>query len=458
MVGRIRDYLARRALYASDGILRHGAVYFFFFGATTVINIGFRKYASVNLSIEDYGVFTALLAFYSILAQPFGALQMIITKKMSYHIGKGEAGAAIGYFKWIFKVFVFFSLCGVLLALILSPFLQEQYQLPTQFSVMIVIAMFFLANIANCYTGALQAFQRFGAIGCINTIAACIKLGACYILLHLFFGDIFPAPVVVRQSLLQAVRISVGIVNRFDIPMLAVFVSMGALLLLNALALGRVQKGSCAPEGGGYRLADLAREFFPIFILYLAFSFFRNIDEYMARRFLTEYDNGLYGALATVAKSTIFLIHSVNFVTFPKFASHMDDMRASRRILCKGLLISLLAILAFFMLVLIMPELLLQALTHTKYLSAAPSLKYFFLAFAPYPLIFIFIHYFIVHRDWRYAFILIASLILFVFAYELRHSTIGDILWVLGGAGYALLAFSLAYWLRRTRVRESQQE
>ncbi|MDR2733630.1 MAG: hypothetical protein LBC99_03165 [Spirochaetota bacterium] len=451
MFGRVQTILRQ---YASDNILRHGAIYFFFFGATTVVNIAFRKYSAVNLSIEDYGVFTALLAFFSILTQPFGALQMIITKQMSWQLGRNKPALAIGYFRWIFRIFVLLAVCGSVLILIFSPFLREQYQLPAWFSIFVVVLMFFLSSIGNCFAGALQAFQHFAVIGIINTLAVCAKLGACYILLHLFFGDIFPAPVAVNQSLLPLIRISAGFINRFDIPLLAVLFSIIFLVFANILFFRRdaLAAGSAAdaiPMEG--RLASLLRDFLPIFILYLSFSLFRNIDEYMARRFLSEFDNGLYGALATVAKSSVFLVNAITFVTFPKFASHKDSVIAARRIMVKALILGALATLSFFALILLFPEFLLQALTHTKYMSAVSSLKYFFFAFMPYPMILIFINYFIVHHDWRYTISLAASIVCTIAAYELFHASVHEILFVLGVAGYTILAFSCIHWLRQIR-------
>jgi len=452
MLERIQIFLKT---YASDNILRHGAIYFFFFGATTIINIAFRKYSAVNLSIEDYGIFTALLAFFSIITQPFGALQMIITKQMSWQLGQNKPDLAIGYFRWILRIFVILAICGSILILILSPFLREQYQLPTWFSIFIVILMFFLSSIANCYTGALQAFQHFAIIGTINILSACAKLGACYILLHLLFGDIFPAPVAVSQSLLPLIRISVGVINRFDIPLLAVLFSIVFLVFANIFffrrdTAARAAANAVLPQTDRTQLfASLMRDFLPIFILYVSFSLFRNIDEYMARRFLSEFDNGLYGALATVAKSSIFLVNAITFVTFPKFASHRDNVIATRRIMAKALILGALAVLSFFALVLLFPELLLQVLTHTKYLSAVASLKYFFFAFMPYPMILIFINYFIVHHDWRYTISLAVSIAAAIAAYELFHATMHEILLVLGITGYTILAFSFIHWLRQ---------
>jgi O-antigen/teichoic acid export membrane protein len=162
----------------------------------------------------------------------------------------------------------------------------------------------------------------------------------------------------------------------------------------------------------------------------------------MARRFLTEFDNGLYGALSTVAKSSIFLVHTINFVTFPKFALHRDSMQASRRIMYKSLVLGSATTCALFVLILVFPESIIEILTHSKYLDAVPYLKYFFLAFMPYPFIFIFINYFIVHRDWRFTFTLTASLFLLFLAYESFHSSINEILLVLGGAGYTLFIAS----------------
>jgi O-antigen/teichoic acid export membrane protein len=446
---------ARWAGRTNDDILRHGAIHFFFFGTVTIVNIAARKYVSGTLTIEDYGVFTALLAFYSILAQPFNVMQMIITKNMSYRLGRGETADALGYFRWIFKLFVFISFCAMLCILIFSPFLQEQYQLPTLFSVLVVVGMFFVASITYCYAGALQAFQKFGVFGFINTLAACVKILFCYVLLHLFFGDIFPAPVAVSQSLVHITRISAGFINRFDTPMLAILLSMCAFAVLSAIAFKRITRGvtvspPCETQG---HVRALVREFFPIFILFFAFSLFRNIDEYMARRFLSEFDNGLYGALATVAKSSIFLMSSIAFVTFPKFAAHADDLLASRRILYKSLLLGAISISALFVLILLFPELLMRGLTHSKYLSAAPYLKYFFLAFVPYPVVFIFVNYFIVHRDWRYILMLLGFTLLVVPAYELYSGTISEILHVLGISGYIILTFSLVYWLRKTRIQ-----
>ncbi len=453
----LRRLLERYKNRQSDSILRHGTVYFAFFGITTICNIVFRKYASVNLTIEDFGIFTALLAFYSIIAQPFGVLQMIITKRMSFAIGKQRSAEAFGFFDSILRVFLLLSLAGALLILALSPILQEHYHLPTMFSVILVVLMFFIANLASCYTGALQAFQRFASIGSINTIITIIKLGATFVLLHTIYAGIHPAPLVVAESFNHIMRIPVGPIYRYDIPMLGVLVSMVSLLFLAMLVLRVIRRRQAVDPGPRQPLEILPmlREFLPIFVLYVGFSLLKNLDEYVARHFLSEYDNGLYGAIATVGKSSIFLVSTISFVTFPKFAAVADDMVATRRIMLKGLALGGAGILAAFGAILVAPELLVKILTHAKYLEAATDLKWFFIAFMPYPVTFLFINYFIVHHDWRYVLGLMLGSAGLVAGFQLIHASIGQILTVLGIAGYAILLYSALFWWLDTKKRAS---
>jgi len=446
----------------SDSILKHGMVYFGFFGLTTACNILFRKYASVNLTIEDFGIFTALLAFYSIITQPFGVLQMIITKRMSFAIGKNRPAEAFGFFDSILRVFLLLSFAGALLILGLSPILQEHYHLPTLFSVVLVVLMFLIANLASCYTGALQAFQRFAAIGSINAVITFIKLGATFVLLHTIYAGIHPAPLVLPDSFTHVLRIPVGPLYRYDIPLLGVLVSMLVLGLLSMLVLGSIRRREKVPDLPRQKVevGPILREFFPIFILYVGFSLLKNLDEYVARHFLSEYENGLYGAIATVGKSSIFLVSTISFVTFPKFAAVADNMVATRRIMLKGLALGGAGILAAFSAIIIAPELLVQILTHSKYLEAAPDLKWFFLAFMPYPVTFLFINYFIVHHDWRYVIGLILGSGALVGGFQLFHAHINELFAVMGIAGYAILSWSAIFWWfdtkKRARVHRSR--
>lgn len=112
----------------------------------------------------------------------------------------------------------------------------------------------------------------------------------------------------------------------------------------------------------------------------------------------------------------------------------------------KGMVLAIAGFLAVFGIVLLFPEMLIRMLTHAKYLEGAAYLGDFFIAYLPYSLIFVFVNFFLIHRNKLLLIGMVVITALQIILLHAQHGSISRILLVMGIVGYATLAFVLSVW------------
>jgi len=428
MIKKIIDKIKNRK---SDGVLKHSASFLIFVGFNLFVNIFFRKYISGVLTIDDFGVYTAILALLSMLVIPLGVVPVYISKTMAGYIEKKDIPRAFVFQKKMAKgmMFILFGLAAVLM--VFSPFFRDNYHLNSIFPVFLAVVMCVLFIITSTYTSSLQSLQSFVRIGSINLTSNVVKI----ISVILLFGLILPA-----TNLLYYV-------SAYNFVILAVIVSQLSLLGMGYFLFKQQGRSLEKPlPSVKLNIKSIVKELWPMAVLLFMFGILKNIDEYFARQFLDKMNNGIYASIITVGKSSIFLVAAIIYVIFPKLSSTLEDRVASRRIMFKGLFLSLVAFSSIMFFVVLFPEQIIQILTHKKYLTGAVHLKWFFIAFMPYSLIYVFVNFFTIHKNLRFLFGLIILTVGEIVFFQIFHASISQIINVLGGFGYAILIYCVLFW------------
>ena len=413
-----------------DGILKHSTVYFSFFAVITIMNILIRKYLSTRLSIDDYGVFTSLLAFFTMIIAPFSFMPLYLSKKMSHFNEKKDTKSSYMFFKYNLKYIAVILAMVAGLIIFLSPLIMERYHLSNITPILIIAFLFFATLISGSFMAGLQSFQVFWRIGSVNVSMVVIK-GISSIILIGALGLTYNGAIL---SLLAGALVG---------------------MLISFILLNRIMREKIKPSNSHEEMemsfqevfsGDFFKEISSVFMLLLFLGIIKSIDEYFARHFLTSHDNGLYGALSYIGKSSIFLVSTVVYVIFPKLASKIAEPKVTRRIMLKGLFLTLITSLGVLSAIIVVPGLIIRVMQNTKYMQILPMLKWLFIAYIPYSMIMIFINFFIIHRNRIFIIGLMILTGIQLLMFQLYHGSINQIVLVLGIMGYIILAFCFIVW------------
>lgn len=438
----------------SDGVLKHSALYLVFFAGVTVLNILLRKFYAVSLSIPAFGIFTAILALYNMLFTPIQVFPMVLTRKLSWLFKQKQESAAFSYHLNFTRFFSRLYVAYSLLLLLFLPLFQIHYHLDNILPLVFLVYMILLFALGSLMMPVFQARQEFVRVGWINLLSAFAKItfstGVLVLAWRLGFDRI--------ELLSKQILPSSPLLEFYDPGFFSVF-SLGAFIFSGLVTLGvssvlvfrlyRPHRERMQREG--LQLKQLWHDTWPIFSIFVVFGIFRNIDEYFARHFLSGQENGIYGSLVSVGKSSLFLVSTIIFVLFPKLSSKMDDIQSSTRILIKGLLLAAAGGVCGIILISFFPAQVITLLTSSKYVMAAGQLKWFFLSYLPYAILLIIAQFFIVHRDKGFSIILLFCTIAGVVLFQFFHRNSAEIISVMAATGYTALTGSIGYFLIRYR-------
>jgi len=420
-------------------VLKHSAFFFSFVAVTTILNILFRKYVSSSLEIDDFGVFTAILALYGMMIAPVSVFPMYLARNMAILQEKRGIADALSFRKKFLRIYILLIVVIAALLVLFSPLWKDGYHLYSVFPVLLAIGLFFLQTLSGINGASLQSFQDFGTVGKLQLICTSVKLLSVIVFFEIVVSSFNLEYYISKYNFV----IFSAIIGAF------VAVAAGFFILSRKSASYR---DSLFDYKIDYR--SLFHDLWPMAVLLLLFGVLNGIDEFFARHYLDKNSNGLYGSIVTLGKTSIYIIASVIYVVFPKLSSNIDDPLVTRRIMLKALVLSLASFAAVMMAVLLFSDFILELLTHKKYLAAAPYLKLFFIAYMPYSLIFMLINFFIIHKNLFYIIGLTVIVALEVMLYSIFHGSINEIIYVMGLMGYVNLLFSSGIWyMKHARLK-----
>lgn len=428
MLKKLLDKIRNRQ---RDGVLKHSIIYFSFVAAITLLNILFRKYIAVDFSLEDFGTYTPLLALFTLLATPFNSLNMFLGKKMAYFKENDLVHHSFSFHRSYLRIYLPLLLVYTVVVSLVIPWFQGYFKLNSFLPLAVVIAIFVTTALGHTYAAAHQAFQSFAKVGTINLLAIVMKFAGLLLLLEVFK--------------LQQQDKHITALLSFLIPNTFILV-FGMVFLRHSR-----RKYQYVPDRVPINIREMWRDVYPIIILMVLYGFMRSMDEFFVKHFFSKRNAGLYASLVTIGKSSVFLLTAVVYVLYPKISSKVDSLEATRRIMYKGLVMAVGGCMVILAVLVVFPDLAVRVLTDAKYLETANILKWFFVAYAPYSLLFLFINFFVVYRSVIYSIGLFLLTGIAVFLYRIHNATFYDIIQIMGIMGYLMLAYTIVYWLFFTK-------
>ena len=427
-VGRLLDYLKNRK---SDGVFRHSVIILSFTIGVTVLNILFRKYMATSHSIAGFGIYTPLLAIYSVLAIPFNSFPMFISRKMSSLVKEGSYVEAFSIFKGYLR---FFSLVLVVVSVLIIAVVPHvrgfEKIIGSILPLLLIAALFVFMNISSILNIVYQSLQDFYTAGILNFSIVVIKFAAAFVFFNALSGSGIPRYSLALMSFVFAAFVS-GIVSFFVIR-----------VKIRNRGLGVIPAAS--PD---YR--KLMRFIVPVAVMLLLYGIQKVLDEIIVKHYLTGHEAGIYSAIISVGKASIYFISSIVYVLYPKLSSVEKYGRDSLRILGKGFFLAAVCSLAALAGIALFPKFIISLLTDSKFVGAADYLVLFYIAYLPFSFILVFVNFYILNIDWRFIAGLLVLTVLQIAGYVLFHASLGQIILVMGLSGLGILVFCILFFIQQ---------
>ena len=358
------------------------------------------------LSVEDYGLLSSINSLIYILSIPQETIRTVI----SVFIAKFKVNDEKGKMHWLMSSYLkkMFLLSGILFVIFLAISPLIAMLLHTTFSILVATALSLIFSFTiPVIWGVLQGLEKFKAMGINDSVFNVIKLVAAMVLVLML-----PTSMKIYGALL------------------AIPLSLGLAFLLGFWYLKDIRKEKkqkVREKTTKYSLATL--------LIFGLVTLMYSVDVIIARYFFTPKIAGIYGGVSTIGKSLFFIATGIKRVMVPNLAGENEKKHKneSMDILKRagGLIAALFG--AAFVLSLLFSEWIIKIVLGSKYLVAAPYLRYMIIAMALFSFSNLLVYYNLVTNKNKKmtfrillsaAFLEIASLIFF-------HQNIMQFIWVL---------------------------
>ncbi|PWB52467.1 MAG: hypothetical protein C3F06_07885 [Candidatus Methanoperedenaceae archaeon] len=382
-----------------DKLLKHGGIMFsasmfsFFFAYV------FHFYMARTLGPENYGILGAMLSLLYIFSVPSMVITTTLAQIISEQKGKEEYGKIKSVLLLSAKRLVYIGLIIFFILMLLSPFLKNMLNLPSEFPVIALGFSLIFITILPSPRGVLQGMQDFSSLG-FNLAVEKPAL--------LLFGAIL-------------ISINMGINGAIlSYGMASILVLIMAFIPLIPILRLKSEKVSLSV----YKYAS------PIFILILCITIMSSIDVLFIRKYYPAEISGYFTAMKMLGEVIYFLAIALGGVLLPK-VSELNTLNKRHSFLLRktlfyfGLFLGVvLSAYAFA------PGLIMRILFGGGYASISQYLVFYTLAMGLLSLAIIYMFYDISVKRTVFRYPLIIFTLLEIFLLIIFHKTIEQIILV----------------------------
>lgn len=260
------------------------------------------------LGPDKYGELSALLSLFYILNVPAAVLQTVFAKYFAVFKARKEFGKAKHLLVTSIKITVLLSLCGVLLAVFVSPAVAEFLHIQEQYAFVLLYLNLVTSIFGTILGGALQGLQLFmGSVIAVN-INMGLRLGLGYWWTH--YGIMW--------------ALAGGVVATIA-GCIAAFLPL-KFLLQQKSQQSRVSRREIA----GYAV--------PTFLATLGITTIFSVDVVLVKHFFPASVAGIYSSLSILGKIVFFATSSIGQVLFPVVAERQELKQSHDRVVYIALL------------------------------------------------------------------------------------------------------------------------
>jgi O-antigen/teichoic acid export membrane protein len=364
------------------------------------------------LSATEFGLFSAMMAFFAVVSAPLGTLLLVVGRRVSEYNARHDAGSVRHFY---FSISGASAVAGALIlaaSLLLSAQLQAYLRSPSAMPVYLVGLLLFASFFPIVNEGFLQGLQRFTWLSASGTLR---------ILLRIFFATLL-------------VWLGEGVSGAIGGTILAAVAGWA----ITYLPLHRVFS---AARGLPFETAHLAlAPAIPVLIANTAFAAMTQLDMVLVNYYFPPHEASLYAAASILGKAVMYLPGGIAMALFPMVAENQARDRSSAHLLLQAVglagILSLLGAVVYF----VLGERIVALFFGEDYRAAGHILQLFGFAILPMALVMVAEYFLIAKGRVLFAYLLLLSAPVQVGLIHLFHDSLETVVVVVGGSG-AVVAF-----------------
>src|SRR3989344_2980613 len=301
LYGRVAGLLFSKLARASAWLFVGGI-------AGGILGYVFQVLMGRMLSTREYGLFSAMMALFAVLAAPLGTLTMVISRKVSEYRAREDAGSIAHFY---YSITLRTAAMGALLLgvyLLFAPHIRSSLKAPSVIPVYLLGALLFLTVLPGINNAFLQGLQRFIWMSASGSLGALLKIILSVMLIWLGYGV-------------------TGAIGGVVLTSLALWcITYGALH--EPLAQGRNKP---------YQTAHVSiKPALPVFMANAAFIAMTQLDMVLVNYYFPAHEAGLYAAASILGKAVMYLPGGIAAALFPMVAENHARRRSSAHLLLQA--------------------------------------------------------------------------------------------------------------------------
>lgn len=369
------------------------------------------------LSTSEYGIFSAMMALFAVLAAPLSTLMMVVTRKISEYHARQESGNITHFY---YSINIHSATVGVILLSVYMVFAQQVQiflKAPSINPIYLLGILLFVTFLPIINNSFLQGLQSFSWLSVSSSLGLLLKI-------------------IFATSL---VSLGYGVAGALGGAILAAMFSW-------IITYGALHRQLLAGRKKTFKTGHLHfRPVLPVFVANIAFAAMTQLDVVLVNYFFQAHEASLYAAASILGKAVMYLPAGIAMALFPMAAENHARDESSTYLLFQavGLTALLCGIGAVFYF--LFGEVLIELLYGENYHGAGEILKYY--GFAILPMAFVMVAEFFLIAKGRvlFAYLFLFTAPLQLGAIYLYHESLQMVVAVVWSSGL-LLAF-LGYGL-----------
>lgn len=383
-----------------------------FFGTIVGGILGYVFHVLIGrmLTPLEYGLFSTMMALYSVFATPLGTLMMVISRKVSEYRARQDSGSLTHFF---YSINIRSTAIGGLIigiCFIFSPQLQTYLKAPSNIPIYLLGALLFLTifpTINNAFMQGMQKFEWFSALGSLSVL---LKI-------------VFSVPLV---------WLGYGVAGAIGGIILAylVILSLTYGVLYRPLTEGRYKPS--------LKVHLSFKSVWPVLVANLAFAAMTQFDMVLVNYYFPAHEAGLYAAASILGKAVMYLPSGIALALFPMVSENHAREQSSAHLLFQAVGLTTVLCAAGAIFYFLFGEPIIGLLYGESYWGAGEVLKFFGFAIFPMSLVMV-AEYFLIAKGrilFAYLFVIVAPLELV--AIHFFHDSLQMVVAIMGISGLFL--------------------